>query len=107
MGTIVDMSMSLDGFVAGPSPSLEQPLGEGGDRLHEWAVGLEAFRERHGRDGGEASADSERIRKTFDSIGAFVMGRRMYSGARARGTPTPRPTAGGATTRRSGRRSSC
>ena len=80
MGTIVDMSMSLDGFVAGPSPSLEQPLGEGGDRLHEWAVGLEAFRERHGQDGGEASADSERIRKTFDSIGAFVMGRRMYSG---------------------------
>ena len=80
MGTIVDISMSLDGFVAGPNPSLEHPLGEGGERLHEWAVGLEAFLKRHGEEGGEASADSERIRETFDSIDAFVMGRRMYSG---------------------------
>ena len=80
MGTIVDISMSLDGFVAGPNPSLEHPLGEGGERLHEWAVGLEAFHERHGQEGGEASADSERVRETFDSIGAFVMGRGMYSG---------------------------
>jgi dihydrofolate reductase len=80
MGTIAEISMSLDGFVAGPNPSLEHPLGEGGERLHEWVVGLEAFKERHGQEGGEASADSERIRATFDSIGAFVMGRRMYSG---------------------------
>lgn len=89
MGTIVEISMSLDGFVAGPNPSLEHPLGEGGERLHEWVVGLEAFKERHGQEGGEASADSERIRESFDSIGAFVMGRRMYSGGEGRWDADP------------------
>jgi dihydrofolate reductase len=93
MGTIVEISMSLDGFVAGPNPSLEHPLGEGGERLHEWVVGLEAFKERHGQEGGEASADSERIRESFDSIGAFVMGRRMYSGGE--GPWDADPNAGG------------
>jgi hypothetical protein len=49
---ICDITMSLDGFIAGPNPSLEQPLGEGGDRLHQWAYELESFRERHGLEGG-------------------------------------------------------
>jgi hypothetical protein len=48
----LDISTSLDGFVAGPNQTLEQPLGEGGERLHEWALGLASFRERHGRSGG-------------------------------------------------------
>jgi dihydrofolate reductase len=80
MGTIVDITTSLDGFVAGPNPTLEDPLGEGGERLHEWAVALEAWRERHGMEGGEASADSERLRESVDATGAVVMGRRMFSG---------------------------
>jgi dihydrofolate reductase len=42
----LDITMSLDGFIAGPNPSLEQPLGDGGDRLHQWIYGLETFRER-------------------------------------------------------------
>jgi dihydrofolate reductase len=80
MGTIVDITTSLDGFVAGPNPTLEDPLGEGGERLHEWAVALEAWRERHGMEGGEANADSERLRESVDATGAVVMGRRMFSG---------------------------
>jgi dihydrofolate reductase len=72
--------MSLDGFVAGPNPSLEQPLGEGGDRLHEWMVGLESFRERHGLTGGTTNADSEILEESVSATGATVMGRRMFSG---------------------------
>jgi dihydrofolate reductase len=106
MGTIVDITTSLDGFVAGQNPSLEHPLGEGGERLHEWAVALEAFRERHGMEGGEANADSERLRESVDATGAVVMGRRMFSGGEAPGTRIPTPTAGGATTRRFALRSS-
>jgi dihydrofolate reductase len=74
------MSVSLDGFVAGPDPTLERPLGEGGELLHEWAIGLESWRERHGLSGGEQSADSELVAETLASTGAVVMGRRMFSG---------------------------
>ena len=81
MGRVVlDISTSLDGFVAGPNPTLEQPLGEGGELLHEWLVKLKGWREPHGLDGGEEGLDSERIAESLRSIGAFVMGRRMFSG---------------------------
>jgi dihydrofolate reductase len=76
----LDITMSLDGFVAGPNPSLEQPLGEGGDRLHEWMVGLESFRERQGLSGGTTNADSEILEESVSATGATVMGRRMFSG---------------------------
>jgi len=57
---ICDISMSLDGFVAGPNPSLEHPLGEGGERLHEWAFPLASFRETHGiGDGGDTGPDDD------------------------------------------------
>ena len=55
---IMNISMSLDGFIAGPNQTLEEPLGAGGEGLHEWAVGLEAFRARHGLSGGETTPDS-------------------------------------------------
>ena len=81
MGKVVlDISMSLDGFVAGPNPSLEHPLGEGGERLHEWALGLASWRERHGLSGGDSSPSSEVVEEGLASTGAFVMGRRMFSG---------------------------
>ena len=76
----LDISMSLDGFVAGPNQTLEEPLGAGGDLLHEWAFRAEAWRERHGLDGGEANADSEVITESLAATGAVVMGRRMFSG---------------------------
>jgi hypothetical protein len=53
----LDISMSLDGFIAGPNPTVEQPLGKGGERLHEWIFGLASWRERHGMSGGERNAD--------------------------------------------------
>jgi dihydrofolate reductase len=71
--------MSLDGFIAGPNQTLEQPLGEGGEDLHEWAFGLASFRERHGMSGGETSADDDVWRESLASQGAVVMGRRMFS----------------------------
>jgi dihydrofolate reductase len=76
----VDISVSLDGFVAGPNARLEQPLGEQGERLHEWIVGLDAWRERHGLEGGERSVDNELVEETLARTGAVVMGRRMWSG---------------------------
>ena len=81
MGKVhVDITMSLDGFVAGPNDSPEQPLGEGGERLHEWAIDLASWRERHGLEGGETGPDSEVVEETIRGTGATVMGRRMFSG---------------------------
>jgi dihydrofolate reductase len=77
---IVDISMSVDGFVAGPNPSLENPLGEGGEQLHEWVVALEAWRKAHGLEGGETTASSELVEESLASTGAYLMGRKMFSG---------------------------
>jgi dihydrofolate reductase len=74
------ISVSLDGFVAGPNPSEEHPLGEGGERLHEWVVRLAAWRETHGREGGETNASSAVIEEALDNVGATVMGRNMFGG---------------------------
>lgn len=75
-----DISVSLDGFVAGPNATLEQPLGEGGERLHEWVVRLASWREAHGLSGGERNGDSDVLVESIASTGAVVMGRRMFSG---------------------------
>jgi dihydrofolate reductase len=75
-----DISVSLDGFVAGPNQTLEQPLGEGGERLHEWLFRLASFREPHGLPGGETGPDDEVVKETLEATGAVIMGRRMFSG---------------------------
>jgi dihydrofolate reductase len=77
---VIEISQSLDGFVAGPNPTLETPLGEGGELLHKWAFGLAAWRERHGLSGGEDNADSRMVAESLAATGAVVMGRRMFSG---------------------------
>jgi hypothetical protein len=87
---VLDISMSLDGFVAGPNPSLEQPLGEGGDRLHEWGYDLASWRERHGLTGGETNRDAEVLQESIDATGAIVMGRRMFSGGEGAWEDDPR-----------------
>ncbi|MEO6502747.1 MAG: dihydrofolate reductase family protein [Jatrophihabitantaceae bacterium] len=74
------LSVSLDGFVAGPNQSLENPLGEGGMRLHEWAFSNASWRSQHGLDGGEHNADSQVIDETTQGIGAYIMGRKMFGG---------------------------
>jgi dihydrofolate reductase len=81
-GLRLDISMSLDGFVAGPNQTLDQPLGEGGERLHEWVVVLASWRERHGLSGGETNPDAEIVEEGLAATGAVVMGRRMFSGGR-------------------------
>lgn len=75
-----DISTSLDGYIAGPDPDLEQPLGAGGEQLHEWVVKLSAWREQHGLAGGEVNADSEIMAESIERIGAYVMGRGMFGG---------------------------
>ena len=72
--------MSLDGFVAGPNPTLEEPLGERGERLHEWVFRLRSWREPHGLRGGETGPDDDVVTETLRATGAVVMGRRMFSG---------------------------
>ena len=72
--------MSLDGFVAGPEQSKDNPLGVGGMRLHEWAFPLRAFRETHGLDGGEVNESTAIIEEAFANVGASVMGRNMFGG---------------------------
>jgi dihydrofolate reductase len=76
----VDITTSLDGFVAGPNQTLEHPLGENGELLHQWAFAAASWREQHGLSGGEANADSDVLRESQDTTGAVVMGRRMFSG---------------------------
>jgi dihydrofolate reductase len=81
MGKVVaEISISLDGYVAGRSPTLEEPLGKGGEQLHEWAVRTKTFREQHGMEGGEVNADGELLAESVQAQGAVVMGRRMFSG---------------------------
>jgi dihydrofolate reductase len=86
----LDITMSLDGFIAGPDQSLEQPLGEGGERLHEWLVRLASFRERHGLSGGETNGDTEVVEESLRGTGAVVMGRRMFSGGEGSWEEDPR-----------------
>jgi dihydrofolate reductase len=74
------ISISLDGYVAGPNQSQEDPLGEGGEGLHEWALELAAWRKEHGREGGEVNASSEAIEMQTENVGAQVMGRGMFGG---------------------------
>lgn len=77
---ILDITASLDGFVAGPNPTLEEPLGEGGMSLHDWAFPLRAWRAPHGLEGGEEGEENDAVAASLARVGAQVMGRRMFSG---------------------------
>ena len=74
------ISISLDGFVAGPEQSVKNPLGIGGMRLHEWAFPLAVWRKPHGLDGGEVNESSKVVEESLANIGATVMGRNMFGG---------------------------
>jgi dihydrofolate reductase len=78
----LNISMSLDGFVAGPDQSLENPLGVGGPALHEWAVATRSWRAAHGMDGGETGLDDDRITAATGDVGATIMGRNMFGPVR-------------------------
>ncbi|MFW6695110.1 dihydrofolate reductase family protein [Streptomyces sp. MAR4 CNX-425] len=72
------ISISLDGYVAGPDQSEESPLGVGGEGLHEWVVPLAAWRRMHGMEGGEVTASTAVFEESIANIGAAVMGRGMF-----------------------------
>jgi dihydrofolate reductase len=74
----VHISTSLDGYVAGPNQSEENPLGEGGEQLHDWVVELKAWREPHGREGGVENASTPVVEEATANVGAEIMGRGMY-----------------------------
>jgi dihydrofolate reductase len=99
------MTMSVDGYVAGPRQSLENPLGEGGLGLHDWAVATRSFRASHSMEGGETGLDDDHAATWNVNVGSTIMGRNMFGPVRGPWR-TIRGPAGGATTRRSTRRCS-
>jgi dihydrofolate reductase len=74
--------MSLDGYAAGPDQSLEEPLGKGGEALHEWAIATRSWREQHGQEGGESGVDDRQAVGWSENLGAVVMGRNMFGPVR-------------------------
>jgi dihydrofolate reductase len=78
--TTCHISISLDGYVAGPNQSIDDPIGEGGMRLHEWVFETASWRRQHGLDGGVASPDDEVVDEVVHGVGAYIMGRRMFGG---------------------------
>jgi dihydrofolate reductase len=80
--TIIDISVSVDGYAAGPNQSLDDPLGERGEELHEWVIGSKNWRESHGLEGGEEGVDSDLVAVRIARTGATIMGRNMFSAGR-------------------------
>jgi dihydrofolate reductase len=73
--------MTLDGYVAGPNQSIVNPLGEGGEHLHDWLLKLKTFRVIHGdTSGGETGTNDDVLREAFENVGATIMGRNMFGG---------------------------
>jgi hypothetical protein len=74
------ISISLDGFAAGPRQSVQEPLGVGGERLHGWVTALETWRRAHGQKGGAVNASTAVMEEELANIGATIMGRNMFGG---------------------------
>ena len=72
------LTVSADGYLAGPDQSQENPLGVGGEELHDWIVELSAWRELHGMEGGEVNASTPVVEELQANVGASVMGRNMF-----------------------------
>lgn len=93
------ISISADGYVAGPDQSMEEPLGVGGMRLHDWAISLAAWRAAHGMPGGEVNASTPVMEGSTAGVGAGVMGRNMFGPVGAGTGAMAGGRAGGETTR--------
>jgi dihydrofolate reductase len=81
----LNMTMTLDGYVAGPNQSLDDPLGEGGELMHLWMYKLRTFRAMSGQEGGETGTNDEVLQEMFANVGAVIMGRNMFFGGGRRG----------------------
>lgn len=88
-GATADMSVSLDGHIAGPNDRPGNGLGDGGEALHEWVVELRSWREAHGREGGKTGPLDEEFAEGFAALGASVIGRRMFDNAEEWGDDPP------------------
>jgi len=75
-------SISLDGYGAGPDQSPENPLGVGGEELHEWMFPTRTFQRMQGKEGGTSGVDDELTRRGFENVGAWIMGRNMFAPSR-------------------------
>jgi dihydrofolate reductase len=75
---VAGFSLSIDGFGAGPGQSLENPLGERGKELHQWAFGTRTFRSMFGQVGGSDGVNDDFARRAMDGFGAFILGRNMF-----------------------------
>jgi len=79
MGLVfADLSISLDGYIAGPNAGVANPLGDGGERLHRWIYGLASWRQPQGLAGGRTDRDAEIVEESSARAGSFVMGKRMF-----------------------------
>lgn len=85
----VDITMSLDGFIAGPNDGPDNGLGEGGEQLHEWVFDLATWREPHGLAGGETGVDAEVLDEAFQRAGSVIVGKRMFDNAGGWGDNPP------------------
>jgi dihydrofolate reductase len=77
-----NFAISLDGYGAGPRQSRETPLGIGGEELHGWFVGTRAFLEMNGKTGGTTGLDNDFAKRAMQGVGAWIMGRNMFSHSR-------------------------
>jgi len=85
MGKVTSqISISLDGFAAGPNQSVENPIGEGGMRLHEWLFATASWQRSQGGEAGERGADSDVFDEVVQGVGAYIMGRKMFGGGPGR-----------------------
>ena len=75
-------TISLDGYGAGPNQDLQNPLGVGGESLHEWFVPTRTFQKYFGRDGGETGADDDFAARGVENLGAWILGRNMFGPVR-------------------------
>src|ERR1043165_5635279 len=74
--------VSLDGFGAGPDPRVENPLGVGGEAMHEWIFPTRFFHEMTGKSGGATGVDNDFAVRGFANIGAWILGRNMFGPVR-------------------------
>jgi dihydrofolate reductase len=79
---VASFGVSLDGFSAGPAQDLQHPLGVGGERMFQWFFATRAWRRMHGQDGGDEGVDHRMAERSFENVGAWILGRNMFGPVR-------------------------